>query len=238
MLLNPEASQWLPPGKGPEACLLNASAAPWHPLTRLSQLSPDETPWHPTRCFLDPAAAPLEETAPAGADDDVASVTVTVTSVDTATEAVAEAADAEPAGAAARMPPLTTLVETATFGLLRMSRDAIGHIVKMFARRMATRMPETLSAEAPADATPATDRRRAMASKILAKTKRKRKVFDKPQQLLRCLSGRIARTCGLVESTGAPAAPQSCAVRTVADALPQQDLPMNTWRGKDPTMDC
>ena len=118
------------------------------------------------------------------------------------------------------MPPLTTLVETATFGLLRMSRDAIGHIVKMFARRMATRMPEILSAAAPADVTPATDRHRAMASKILAKTKGKRKLFDKAQRRLRYLSGRIAGTHGPAEGTKAPAAQHPCAVRTVADALP------------------
>ena len=59
-----------------------------------------------------------------------------------------------------------------------------------------------------------------MASEILAKTKGKRKLFDKPQRRLRYLSGRIAGTHGPAENTRAPAAPQPCAVRTVADALP------------------
>ena len=55
----------------------------------------------------------MEETAPTGADNDVASMAATITSVDMASEAVAEAADAEPAKAAARIPPLTMLAETA-----------------------------------------------------------------------------------------------------------------------------
>ena len=182
MLLDPEAAPWLPPGKDLEAYLLHTSAAPWHPLTCLSQLPPDETSWHPARHFLDPAAALVEETAPTGADDDIASVATTAPSVDTATEAVAETADAEPAEATARMPPLTTLTETAASGLLCMSRDAIRHIVKMLAHRMTARMPETTPATPPAEATPATDRHQAMASEILAKTKGKRKLFDKPQR--------------------------------------------------------
>ena len=55
---------------------------------------------------------------------------------------------------------------------------------------------------------------------FLAKTKGKRKLFDRPQRWLRYLSGRIAGTHGPAENTRAPAAPQPCAVRTVADALP------------------
>ena len=94
------------------------------------------------------------------------------------------------------------------------------HIVQILAHRMAARMPETPPATAPAEATPATGRHRALASEILTKTKGKRKLFDKLQWRLRYLSGRIAETYGPAESTRSPAASQPHAVRTVADALP------------------
>ena len=122
------------------------------------------------------------------------------------------------------MLPLTTLAETAASGLLRMSRDTIHHIVKMLAHRMAAQMPETAHATPPAEATPATDKHRALASEILARTKGKRKLFDKPQRWLRYLSGRMAGVCGPAESTRAPAAPKPRAVHTVADALPPTKL--------------
>ena len=109
----------------------------------------------------------------AGANDDVVPMAATAPSVDTATEAVAETADAEPAEAAVRMPPLTSLAGTAASGLLRMSRDAIRHIVKKLAYRMAAQMPETAPATPPAEVTSATDKHRALASEILARARTK-----------------------------------------------------------------
>ena len=167
----------------------------------------------------------MEATAPTDAGNDVASMAATVITADTATKATAETAGAEPAETTARMLPLTTPAETSALGLLRTSRDAIRHIVTMLVHKMAARMPEPPPATAPAEVTPpATDRHQAMASEILAKTKGKRKLFDKPQRRLRYLSGRIAGTHGPAESTRAPAAPQPRAVRTVADAPPPTKL--------------
>ena len=94
------------------------------------------------------------------------------------------------------------------------------HIVQILAHRMAARMPETPPATAPAEATPATGRHRALASEILTKTKGKRKLFDKLQWRMKYLSSRIAGTCGPAESTRVTAAPQPRAVRTVAVAPP------------------
>ena len=214
--LSPVATTWRP---AQEPVLLNPTATSWTPTT--SFLNPAAAPWHPPGMELAAFVKAMEETAPTDADDDVASVAATVITTDTDTEATAETAGAEPAETPARMPPLTTHAETAASGLLRMPRDAIRHIVKMLVHRMAARMPEPPPATAPAEVTPpATDRHQAMASEILAKTKGKRKLSDKPQRRLRYLSGRIAGTHGPAESIRAPAAPQPRAVRTVADAPP------------------
>ena len=225
--LSPSATPWCP---AKEPVLLDPTATPWTPRTEGSTpsfLNSTAAPWHPPGIELAAFVKAMEATAPTDAGNDVASMTTTVITAATATKATAETAGAEPAETTARMLPLTTLAETSALGLLRTSRGAICHIVTMLVHRMAARMPDPPPATAPAEVTPpATDKHRVLASKILARTKGKRKLFDKPQRRLRYLSGRMAGVCGPAEGTRAPAAPKPHAMHTVADALP----PPPNWK--------
>ena len=223
--LSPNATPWCP---AKESVLLDPAATPWTPRTEgptPSFLNSAAAPWHPPGIELAAFVKVMEATAPTDAGDDVASMTATVFTADTATEATAETAGAEPEETPARMLPLTTLAETSALGLLRTSRYAIRHIVTMLVHGMAARMPDPPPATAPAEVTPpATDKHRALASEILARTKGKRKLFDKPQRRLRYLSGRMAGVCGPAEGTSGPAAPKPRAMHIVADATPPHQI--------------
>ena len=86
--------------------------------------------------------------------------------------------------------------------------------------RVTTLVPEESPAVAPAKPEPAVDKHGTMASKILAKTRVKRKLYDRPRTQLKYFNGRAARRSNFAEGTAVPTATAPHAANAAAAEPP------------------